>query len=149
MTNNRSIRHLTALLALALSIFAGSSLAAAYVSPETIPGTTYVDAAQAHAMFERGVMFVDVRIASDYEVGRIPGAINLTIQKNEAESPFTEASLLKLLGGKDVEAVFYCNSTSCWRTAAAAERAMKWGFTKIHYYRLGFPDWKATGYPVE
>ncbi|MFN2348966.1 MAG: rhodanese-like domain-containing protein [Thioalkalivibrio sp.] len=120
-----------------------------YASPETVPGTTYVSPADAKSLFDRGVIFVDVRTSSDFEAGRIPGAENLTVERDQSKSKITEQSLLELIGAKDTEVVFYCNSTSCWRTAAASERAVEWGFTKVHYYRLGFPSWRDAGYPVE
>lgn len=122
---------------------------AEYVSPASVEGTTYVTGHEARAMFDRGVPFIDVRVIADYDAGRIPGAVNLTMQEDEASSDFTEASLLAEIGSKDADVVLYCNSTSCWRTAAAAERAVTWGFTGIHYYRLGFPDWQQHGFPVE
>ncbi|MDX9766569.1 MAG: rhodanese-like domain-containing protein [Ectothiorhodospiraceae bacterium] len=133
-------------LALMLLPFAAS---ANYVSPEQVPGTQYVSPQDAKALFDRGVPFIDVRVQADYDAGRVPGAINLTIQRDEASSVFTEQSLLEVIKKKDAEVVFYCNSTSCWRTAAAAERAVKWGFTKVYYFRLGFPSWRDAGYPVE
>lgn len=120
-----------------------------YASPETVPGTTYVSAADAKGMFDRGVPFVDVRTTADFDAGRIPGAENLTVEREQSQSVFTEDSLLEVVGSKDAEVVLYCNSTPCWRTAAAAERAVEWGFSKVFYYRLGFPSWRDAGYPVE
>jgi rhodanese-related sulfurtransferase len=130
-------------------MFMPFAVTASYVSPETVSGTTLVSASEAKTLFDKGIRFVDVRVAADYEAGRIPEADNLTIQRDEAKSPFTEASLLKLLGAKDTPAVFYCNATACWRTAEAAKRAVGWGFTNIYYFRMGFPAWRDAGYPVE
>lgn len=120
-----------------------------YESPETVDGTTYVGPEEARALFDQRVPFVDVRTTSDYDAGRIPGAINLTVERDQSASDITEESLLDFIGSKDADVVFYCNSTPCWRTAAAAERAVEWGFTGVHYYRLGFPSWQDAGYPVE
>ena len=120
-----------------------------YVSPETVAGSTYVSAADAKALFDQGVPFIDVRVVADYEAGRIPEAINLTIQRDEASSVFTESSLLDAIGSKDAQVVMYCNATACWRTEEAVKRAVSWGFTNVHYYRLGFPSWRDAGYPVE
>ncbi|MFW5452541.1 rhodanese-like domain-containing protein [Thioalkalivibrio sulfidiphilus] len=142
-------KNLFARLSLMLFCLLPVVAAANYASPETVPGTTYVSAADAKALFDRGVPFVDVRTASDFEAGRIPGAENLTVERDQSQSKITEQSLLELIGSKDAEVVFYCNSTGCWRTAAAAERAVEWGFTKVYYYRLGFPSWRDAGYPVE
>ncbi|MGC9457082.1 MAG: rhodanese-like domain-containing protein, partial [Halothiobacillaceae bacterium] len=128
-----------ALMALAVSL----PVQAKTQSPERIDGTTYVDGPAARALFEQGVLFVDVRVAADYEAGRVPGAINLTVQKDPENSLFNEQSLLDVLGGnRATPVVLYCNSTGCLRTARAAQRAVEWGFTNVHYYRLGFPNWR-------
>jgi rhodanese-related sulfurtransferase len=117
--------------------------AAEYVSPETVPGVTTIDTAQAKTLFDRGVVFIDVRNDADWAAGRIPGAVHL-----ELEKVFTEASL----GGvvrHDQDVVIYCNGTKCPRSSQAAAAAVNWGFSRVYYYRLGFPDWQAADYPVE
>jgi rhodanese-related sulfurtransferase len=127
----------------ALALAAAPALYAAD-SPETIKGATTVDAAKAKALFDKGVVFIDTRKDKDWDAGRIPGAKHLDV-----ETPvFTEAALGKLVK-KDQEVVMYCNGVSCPRSAMATEKAVGWGYTKVYYYRLGFPDWKAAGYPVE
>ncbi|WP_019593486.1 rhodanese-like domain-containing protein [Thioalkalivibrio sp. ALM2T] len=136
-------------LGLVLAFLFPFALLADYESPETVDGTTYVGPEEARALFDQRVPFVDVRTSSDYDAGRIPGAINLTVERDQSQSDITEESLLEFVGSKDADVVLYCNSTPCWRTAAAAERAVEWGFTSVHYYRLGFPSWQEAGYPVE
>jgi rhodanese-related sulfurtransferase len=114
-----------------------------YVSPETVPGATTIDAAQAKTLFDRGAIFIDVRNHADWEAGRIPGAIHLELDK-----VFTEASL-SAVARPDQEVVMYCNGTKCPRSSQAAASAVSWGFTRVYYYRLGLPDWQSAGYPVE
>ncbi len=134
-----------------LSAVFGTAGIAGYQSPEHIPGTVHIGPAEAWTAFRRGVPFVDVRIPADYEAGRIPGAVNLTIMEDPTDprNHFTEAALLEVAGGRDVPVVLYCNALSCWRTAVAAERAVGWGFTGVRYFRVGFPGWLDAGYPVE
>jgi rhodanese-related sulfurtransferase len=117
---------------------------AAGVSPETISGATTVDGAKAKALFDKGVAFIDTRSDKDWNAGRIPGAKHIDVEK----PGFTEEALGKL-AKKDLEVVMYCNGVSCPRSALATEKALSWGYKKVYYYRLGFPDWKAAGYPVE
>jgi rhodanese-related sulfurtransferase len=114
-----------------------------YVSPETVPGATTIDTAQAKTLFDRGAIFIDVRNHADWEAGRIPGAIHLELDK-----VFTEASL-SAVARPDQEVVMYCNGTKCPRSSQAAASAVSWGFARVYYYRLGFPDWQGSGYPVE
>jgi rhodanese-related sulfurtransferase len=35
------------------------------------------------------------------------------------------------------------------RSSDATKLAVGWGFSKVYYYRDGFPAWKAAGNPVE
>ena len=113
------------------------------VSPETISGATTIDGKKAKALFDKGVLFVDVRSDKDWSAGRIPDAIHLNLKKT-----FSKDSLGKEVKAND-EVVLYCNGVSCMRSSKASAKAVGWGFTKVYYYRLGFPDWKATGYPTE
>ncbi len=134
-------RFLFSVLALALTVAPAAQ--AEKVSPESVPGVTTVDGAKAKALFDKGVPFIDVRNDKDFNGGRIPGAVHLDLNKN-----FTADSLGKHVK-KDQEVVIYCNGPSCLRSSEGSAKAKSWGYSKVYYYRLGFPDWKAAGYPVE
>lgn len=121
-----------------LYAFAGDEL-----SPKTVDGATTVDAAQAKSLFEQEVAFIDVRKSSDWEAGRVPGAIHLELKK-----VFNEAALMEEVA-KDEPVVFYCNGEKCMRSSEATKSAVGWGYSKVHYFRDGFPAWKAAGYPIE
>jgi rhodanese-related sulfurtransferase len=108
-----------------------------------VPGAATIDTAQAKVLFDKGAIFIDVRNEADWAAGRIPGAVHLELDKG-----FTEASL-GAVARPDQEVVVYCNGAKCPRSSAAAAAAVKWGFTRVYYYRLGLPDWQASGYPVE
>ncbi len=116
---------------------------AADVSPETVTGATTVDAAAAKQLFDQAVLFVDPRRDSDWDAGRIPGAVHL-----EMKSQFNEAALGEV-AGKDDPVVFYCNGHDCLRSSQVSEKAVSWGYSKVYYFRDGFPAWQAAGYPVE
>ncbi len=128
----------------ALGLMAISSLVmAGGVSPENVAGATTIDTAKARELFDKEVLFVDVRKNSDWDAGRIPGAVHLELKKVfTAESLGAEAK-------KDEAIVLYCNGESCLRSSAASVKAVEWGFTNIYYYRDGFPAWKAASNPVE
>jgi adenylate cyclase len=115
----------------------------AEVSPTEIPGATTVDAAGAKTMFNRGVPFVDVRADSDRSLGHIPGDIHLNL-----DDAFGEESLGAVVG-KDQEVVIYCMGPRCLRSSQACAKAVSWGFTRVFYFREGFPAWKAAGHPFE
>lgn len=112
-------------------------------SPETIDGATTVDSAKAKALFDQEVAFLDVRKDSDWDAGRIPGAIHIELKKK-----LNEASLTAEIK-KAEPVVIYCNGVSCMRSSKATAMAVGWGFSKVYYYRNGFPAWKSANYPVE
>lgn len=129
--------------AAAMSLTLAAPVWSGDVSPEQVAGATTVDTAQARALFDKEVAFVDVRKDSDWDAGRIPGAIHLDIK-----GKFTDESLSGEVK-KDEPLVPYCNGSSCLRSSEASVMAVGWGFSKVHYYRDGFPAWKAAGNPVE
>lgn len=127
-----------------LTFFLNSSLWAGDVSPMTVSGATTVTTAEAKALFDSEVLFVDVRKDSDWDAGRVPGAVHLDNKKGV----FTEASLSAEIS-KDEKVVIYCNGEKCPRSAKGCKQAVSWGFTKVYYYRDGMPAWKSAGYPTE
>jgi rhodanese-related sulfurtransferase len=124
-------------------ITAPVAIATEWVAPEAISGATIVDGAKAKMLFDKGVIFIDVRKDKDWEAGRIPGAVHLELKK-----VFNEDSFSKVVK-KDQEVVIYCNGVHCKRSPKGVAKAVGWGYAKVYWYRLGFPDWKTGGYPVE
>ncbi len=113
------------------------------VSPEKVNGATTIDTLQAKSLFDKGALFVDSRKNSDWDAGRIPDAVHLELKTNfTAESLASEAS-------KGEAIVCYCNGHKCMRSSSCSAQAVTWGYSKVYYYRDGFPAWKAAGYPTE
>ncbi len=127
------------LVALVLLPF-GPLMAAA---PEHVDGATTISVDEAYEHFEQGLPFVDVRKPSDYDSGRIPGAVNLGLNEN-----FSQESLAAI-AGKDEPVVFYCNGVACERSSEASKMAISWGYTKVYYFYEGFPGWDNAGLPIE
>jgi len=123
--------------------FVPMSQAGDKVSPETVNGATTVDAAKAKSLFDKGVIFLDVRKDKDWAAGRVPDAIHIELKKK-----LNADSMSKQIK-KDQQVVIYCNGSKCMRSSKASAKAVGWGFTKVFYFRDGFPAWKAAGYPVE
>ncbi|MCH7931227.1 MAG: rhodanese-like domain-containing protein [Proteobacteria bacterium] len=117
--------------------------AEAQESPLRVDGATTVDAATAKTLFDRGVHFVDVRSKDLWEAGHIPGAAYLDLF-----SGFNEDNLLKV-AAKDQEVVIYCAGPGCKRSGKACAKAVSWGFEKVYYFRLGYPAWRAAGFPTD
>lgn len=112
-------------------------------SPMSVEGATTVDTAEAKKLFDDEVAFVDVRKDSDWDAGRVPDAIHIELKKKYS------ADSLGAKVKKDEPVVIYCNGASCLRSSVASKKAVEWGFSKVYYYRDGFPAWKAASHPVE
>lgn len=136
---NLSKRNTLAILLAGL----GTVAIAAEMSPTSVAGSTLVSSEEAKALFDSGAAFIDVRKDSDYEAGRVPGAIHLNLKT--LYSPDTLADEVD----KDEDIVIYCNGHKCLRSGIAVEKAVTWGYSKVHYFRDGLPGWKAAGYAVE
>ncbi|MEP1328538.1 rhodanese-like domain-containing protein [Pseudophaeobacter sp.] len=124
-----------------LLMFTGA--ATAKQSPETVEGATTVTVEEAVTLFDDGVVFVDVRKPSDYEAGRITGAVHLDVKTD-----LTEESLAAVVA-KSEPVLFYCNGHSCLRSAKATTMAVGWGYTNVFYLRDGYPAWEVSGNMVE
>jgi len=136
LTKFKSITSFLILMSFSMVTIAGES-------PMTVSGATTVDTAKAKQLFDNEVLFLDVRKNSDWDAGRVPGAIHIELKKK-----LTKDSMLEEMK-KDEAVVIYCNGASCLRSSKASEKAVGWGFTKVYYYRDGFPAWKNAGHPVE
>jgi rhodanese-related sulfurtransferase len=97
----------------------------------------------AKELFDRGVLFVDVRNDDDYKNGHIPGAIHINVRESTFEAEFEKAAK------KDQEIVIYCRGSSCTRSSLAISKAMKLGFERLYRFKKGYPGWKSAGQPIE
>jgi rhodanese-related sulfurtransferase len=102
-----------------------------------------VDIATAKELFDRGVLFVDVRNDNDYKDGHIPGAVHVNVRDSTFETKFVE--VVK----KDQEVVIYCRGSSCTRSPLAISKAKDLGYEKLYYFKRGYPGWKSAGHPIE
>jgi len=87
-----------------------------------------------------GVMLIDARPAArKYDLGHIPGAINIPDLKFDQLAP-------KLLPqDKNTLLIFYCEGEKCMLSHKEAVKAEALGYSNIKVYAGGFPDWVAKG----
>ena len=122
--------------------------------PESLKGVTVVDAAKAKSLIDSGVLAVDARVANEYAESHIKGATNIPYKEKSAKSVDFDASqdsidLGKFPADKNTPMVIYCNGPECWKSYKASTAAVKAGYKKVYWFRLGIPEWKAQGYPTE
>ncbi len=112
-------------------------------APLSVAGATTIDVDDAYRLFREGVLFIDVRMPKSYDMGRIPGAINLPLA-----SVFTAENLASHATPDDA-IVIYCGGPHCPFSAQGTGKAVSWGYRRVYFLRAGLPGWKKAGYPVE
>lgn len=113
------------------------------VSPEEIAGTVKVDAEGLLDLVQRidKLVIIDARLRADRRLGHIENSVSLPDVETSC------ASLAKVVRGKNSPVIFYCNGPKCGRSGKAAQKALDCGYTQIYWYRGGFEEWQAKGYP--
>ena len=91
-----------------------------------------------------GGFFVDARERSEFDLGRIPGSINLPF-----DTAVTDPVLLESLdtGGRPV--IIYCGGGDCEVSLSLAWEILAAGHRKVTYFQGGYPAWVENGYPIE
>lgn len=144
---------LSAALGLGLAFAAPAVMA--QETPTTAPdGVKLVDAKGVQALQAQGVVLVDTRRIGEYAEGTIKDAINIPYDpeksaKDASFDPSQDAFDMSELKDKAKAVVTFCNSGTCWKSYKAAVVLAKNGYSSVHWYRGGFPDWKNQGLPTE
>ena len=102
-----------------------------------------INPAQARDLHDRGAVFIDLRIESEFEAGHVPGAINLIWGRHYNQRRLAEVA------DREKALVFYCYGIACDISMRATEQARAWGYREVYHFMKGFPAWQAAGYPVE
>lgn len=141
---------------LAVALVAGllvTGVAQAANTPDTLAGAKRVSAEDVAKLQASGAVVIDSRVAAEYAEGHIKGAKSVPYREKSKKAADFDASqdqfnLAKLPGDKGAAIVIYCNGASCWKSYKACSAAIKGGYTNVHWYREGFPEWKSKGLPV-
>jgi rhodanese-related sulfurtransferase len=130
-------------LVLSLLWSAGQAYEPDYEAPEQVAGATTITVEQAKSLHDSGVPFVDVRNPRLYARRHIPGAVHLDLYDD-----FNLANL-HAVARPDEPVVFYCSGARCSRSSQAAEWAVEWGHSRVHYFRGGIVAWRDRGLPLD
>lgn len=114
-----------------------------YMAPEVIEGAVALEAEQVIDLAGRHpeMVMVDARLEGDRSQGYIEGSVNLP------DTVIDCGSLSRLTPRLDHPLMFYCNGVKCRRSSQAVLQALDCGYTQVFWFRGGFSEWKAKGYP--
>lgn len=141
--------------AAAMVLGLGATLpAVANETPATLAGVKIVSAEEVKKMLDSGVPVIDTRVATEYAEKTIKGAKSVPYKEKSAKDPGFDAALdqfdlAKLPGDKSAPLVLFCNSGECWKSYKASVVAQKAGYSKINWFRGGFPEWNGKGLPTQ
>lgn len=114
------------------------------LAPENIDGSRKVTAEEIFGLVEKipDLQIIDARIRVDRKHGYLEGSVSLPDIKTDCKS------LKKTIKKKSSPVLFYCNGPKCGRSAKSVKKALKCGYNNIYWFRGGFEEWKAKGFPV-
>jgi len=136
-----------------LMLSVGNVLAVKPMTPDGIDGVKVVDAAWVKSNMDKIKVF-DVRKKAEYVEAHIPGAVNVWYHEKSKKTADFDSSrdrldLSKFPADKNEPVIVHCNGPRCWKSYRAAVLLTRAGYKNVYWFRGGFPEWKAKGYPVE
>jgi len=124
-----------------------------YFTPRRLDGVTIVNAEEAAQMMRRGVPLYDTRVKEENLESHIKGALSLPYKEKSPKEVGFDASKdhfeIGRIADKNAPVIFACNGPECWKSYKSCVAALKAGFKHIYWFRGGYPEWVAKGYPVE
>jgi ABC-type phosphate/phosphonate transport system substrate-binding protein/rhodanese-related sulfurtransferase len=124
-----------------------------YFTPRVLEGATIVGADQVIQLMKKGAVLYDTRSEEEYRDKHIRGAKWLPYgEKSAKEAGFDAAKdsfEVARAGDKAAPLIFACNGAECWKSYKSCVAALKAGYKQVYWFRGGFPEWVAKGYPVD
>ncbi|UCG13903.1 MAG: hypothetical protein JSU72_05370 [Deltaproteobacteria bacterium] len=115
------------------------------LNEELAAGLPAVSLAQAREAFASGdVLFVDARDPVFFQLGHIPGAVNLPVK--DFDLVFSELEERLLSVGM---VITYCDGASCEMSVELTEKLLMAGLDRVAVFTGGMQQWRAEGQPVE
>lgn len=120
-------------------------------TPSKLEGTTVVSAKEVQELMAKGTPVFDTRIKAEFAEEHVKSSVSLPYgEKSKKEEKFDASSDSfddSKLPAENM--VFLCNGSDCWKSFKASKWAISKGKKKVYWFRGGFPEWKASGLPVE
>ena len=122
-------------------------------TPTTIPGGHTISTEALYRMLQGpagGYLLLDVLGGPEVlpnAVAAAPAAAPGSFD-DETQRQFGQFLAQATGGNRGLPLVLYCQSTQCWMSYNAALRAIRLGYTQVHWYRGGIEAWQAAGLPT-
>jgi rhodanese-related sulfurtransferase len=124
-----------------------------YFTPRLLEGATIVSADEVIALVKKGAVLYDTRSEDEYRDKHIKGAKWLPYGEKSAKEvgfdPAKDSFDVAKAGDKSKPVIFACNGAECWKSYKSCVAALKAGYRQVYWFRGGFPEWVARGYPVD
>ena len=83
----------------------------------------------------------------------MPGSVLVPYFEKSAKDPGYDPAqdqfeLQRLGGNKSQALIFACNGAECWKSFKASRAAIQAGYTRVYWFRAGFPAWRGSGRKV-
>jgi rhodanese-related sulfurtransferase len=115
------------------------------LNEQLVGGLPAVSLKVAKEAFDSGeALFVDARDSDFYELGHIPGAVNLPLRDFDLVFPRLRRRLLEA-----ARLITYCDGASCDTSVELTEKLLFAGMNHVEIFVGGIEQWEATGQPVE
>ena len=123
-----------------------------YFTPRSLPGVNLVDAATV-ARLMPAAQYIDTRTETEFKAGHVPGArlvpyVEKSPKDADYDARLDQFDLGKLPTDKGKALIFACNGPECWKSYKACRSASAAGYTQVHWFRGGFPEWRQAGLEV-
>ena len=124
-----------------------------YFTPRVLENVKIVSADEVAELMRKGVPLFDTRSEEEYRDKHVKGAKWLPYNEKSAKEVGFDAKkdLFELAGlaDKNAPVIFACNGAECWKSYKSAVTAVNAGFNRVYWFRGGFPEWVAKGYPID
>jgi rhodanese-related sulfurtransferase/ABC-type phosphate/phosphonate transport system substrate-binding protein len=124
-----------------------------YFTPRELPGAGVIDAAAVAELMRAGAVYVDTRTDAEFKAGHVPQArlvpyVEKSAKDTDYDARLDSFDLAKLPQDKAAPIIFACNGPECWKSYKASHAAVKAGYTRVHWFRGGFPEWRGASRQV-
>jgi len=117
-------------------------------------GAKTVSAEEVKDLLKQGAKVYDLSKKASYVEKHIPGAIYLKFDEKSAKvasyNPAEDAfDLSQLPPDKNTKVIFHGHGVEGWKGYKASIAAVKAGYRYVYFFRGGFAEWVAKGFPTE